>query len=170
MNDYVTLKELADEIGLDKSNTRRYVIKHGFAWSKVRTKESGNQVENVLSKQDADAIMETRKKQGFSSLQIVQKSNVGWFYVIQVVPELDPLRIKLGFSSDTERRLAAYKTVSPTANILALYPCKLTWEKAAIESVTRVECVNISNEVFQCKDLSNLIERCSQFFELMPKE
>lgn len=170
MNDtnYISMKELAAELGLDRSNVRKYVLQQGFSWLRVRTGDSGNQLVNALTQEDAETIIELRKSQGFTNKPMMVQNGDGWFYIVQIIPELDSLRVKLGFATDTQRRLSAFKTVSPTANLVKNWPCRLTWERAAIDSVTREGCRLIANEVFACDDLLALIERCDQFFALMP--
>jgi len=167
---YVSMKELANEIGLDRSNMRKYVLQQGFSWLKVRTKDSGGQLVNALTREDADAIIELRKSQGFTNNPVVVQNGDGWFYIVQIVPELDSLRIKLGFATDTQRRLNAFRTISPTANLVKAWPCRITWERAAIDSATRHGCslVAYGSEVYQCEDLTALVERLDNFFAIMP--
>jgi len=63
---YITLRQLARDIGLDTSNTRKYVLKQGFEFVKIRTHESGNQLVNALSEQDAETIKLIRQKEGYT--------------------------------------------------------------------------------------------------------
>lgn len=168
MTEYVSTKQLGKEIGMDSSNTRKYVKKLGFSWLQARTPDSRNQLANVVTREDADAILEIRKSQGFSKDSQPIENGDGWFYVVQIIPEYDPLRVKLGYSGDPSHRLESYKTVSPSAKIIKVWPCKFAWERAAIDSVTRSSCKLIANEVFQCDSLETLVERCDAFFSIMP--
>lgn len=90
------------------------------------------------------------------------------FYVVQLVPELSPLRVKLGYSISMSDRLATFKTICPTAKCVQTWYCLPEWEQVAIVSATRTGCKKLSREVFDCNDLHSLIERCDQFFSLMP--
>ena len=165
--EYVSVKQLAQELGLDSSNTRKYVLSQGYSFLKQRTPDSRGQLANVLTKEDAEAIKALREEQGFTG-NAVANSAEGWFYIVLIVPELDPLRVKLGFASDARNRLQAHRTVAPTATLVKAWPCKRAWEQAAMDSVTRLGCQLIASEVFQCDNLDALIERCESFFELMP--
>lgn len=165
--EYVSVKQLAKEWGIDSSNARKYVIAQGFAFEKQRTATSGNQLANVLSPEDAEAIRAIRESQGFTGKAVANHTQ-GWFYIIQLVPGLDPLRVKLGFASGVKARLQSHRTAAPTAQLVKAWPCKRTWERAAIDSITRVDCKLISNEVFQCNDLDALTERAAAFFGLLP--
>jgi hypothetical protein len=166
---YVLLSTLAQELGLDKSSMRKYIIKHGFGFAQLRTAESRGQLVLALTLQDAEAIRELRQHQGFTLTQAAENGH-GWFYIVQVVPDLDPLRVKLGFATDPVRRLEAHRTVSPTAQILKTWRCRLSWETVAIQSISRVDCQPIGGEVFTCTDLDALVQRADAFFALMPNE
>ncbi len=92
------------------------------------------------------------------------------FYLIQLVPELSPLRVKLGFSAQIRARLATFMTICPTAKCVKTWYCLPEWEQIAITSVTRIGCKKLSREVFDCDNLKALFDRCNQFFSLMPQE
>jgi hypothetical protein len=165
---YVTLRELAEEMGLDRSNARKYILKAGFTFTKVRTPESGNQLTLALSREEAEAVLELRKSQGFGPGKRPIDNEEGYFYVIQIAPDLDPLRIKLGFTNNVESRLRAYQTVAPAAKLVKAWGCKRSWERAAIDSITREGCQLIANEVFECENLEQVVKRGEEFFVLMP--
>jgi len=62
---YVTITQLALDFGIDKSNTRKYLLKKGFIFIKKRIKETGNQQNLVLSEEDARKAREIRILDGF---------------------------------------------------------------------------------------------------------
>lgn len=169
MDNYVSISELAAMLGLDRSNTRKYAIKNGFNFSRIRTESTKGQLTLALPPADAAALLDMRRKQGYGS-GTASENGRGYFYVVQPVPELDPLRVKLGWATDAKSRLAAYTTISPEAKLLKFWPCRLSWERAAIASVTRTGCEQIGQEVFTCNGIQDILERCEQFFALMPKE
>ena len=164
----VTLRDLAMEIGMDRSNARKYILAAGFEFIRIRTKEAHNQLTLALVKEDAETVLQLREDGGFGPLQKPVEFNSGFFYIIQIVPDLDPLRIKLGFTTDTQTRLSTYRTVSPTATLLKAWPCKRQWEHTAIESITREGCTEISNEVFSAKDPKRTVVLGDNFFKIMP--
>lgn len=63
--EYVSLKQLADELGMDRSHARRYVIKLGLELVKRRTPGSGGQPALTVSAEEADFVRRTREEQGF---------------------------------------------------------------------------------------------------------
>lgn len=167
---YVLLSELANEFGLDRSNARKYVLKNGFSFVQVRQKTGlgGRQKVLALSTEDAVSVREMRSAEGFIEASVILTATQGYFYIIQPVPELDPNRVKLGYATDTKSRLDQYKTICPTAMIVRYWPCLPVWEQSVIASVTRTECNRLGVEVYRCDDLSTLVQRAEQFFELMP--
>jgi len=138
----------------------------------VRTPESRGQLTLALTPEDAEAIRELRNRQGFAisgkERRVVIDNGWGWFYVIQVIPDLAPNRVKLGFTKDTESRLQAHRTAAPTAQLVKAWSCKRIWEVAVIDSVTRVGCQLVANEVFDCDDIDVLLSLCDDFFGVMP--
>jgi len=56
----------------------------------------------------------------------------GYFYAVQVVPELAPQWVKFGRTNNVTRRLKEHRTVAPTALLLAAWPADRCHEVAAI--------------------------------------
>jgi len=166
---FVILSELAKELGMDKSNLRKYVLSKGLSFLKVRSGGNGQQVVLALTLEDAELIRESRKKEGFALAKVIMENGNGYFYLVQAIPEYDPLRIKLGFAVDVNARLQTYRTLSPGASLVASWPCRKSWEIAAMASITREGCKLVTGEVYQCDDLESLLQRGEQFFSIMPK-
>ncbi len=167
-DDYVSIKDLAKRLGMDRSHARRYVMKLGYTFHKRRTPDSGSQLTLCVTSGEADEIASQRADKGFIASTVVAVSDVGVFYVIQLVPDLDPKRLKLGFAESLEQRLSQYRTVAPTARVLRAWPCKRSWELTAIDALTRVGCRLILNEVFECDEPDALVKRGDAFFSMLP--
>ena len=102
------------------------------------------------------------------------------FYLIDLNPDWEPKdksrpphRIKLGYTDrPIKERLSEFKTSSPTAKVIKIWPCLFEWEKAAITSITREGCIKISDkkssEVFDCENLEKIRENADAFFSMMP--
>lgn len=171
MPSHVTLTELSLDLGLDRSGVRKYVLKHGFEPFAVRTPGSRGQSTLALRAEDAEAVKELRQSQGFAIGAVpgeIIDNSIGVFYIVQLIPELDPNRVKLGYATGMDGRLAAHRTAAPTATLLKTWPCRKVWEVTAIASISRIECKSLSNEVFTCDDVGRLLERADAFFALMP--
>jgi hypothetical protein len=165
----VSLKELAAKLGMDRSHTRKYVINLGIKPTKRRTPYSGGQLTLTVSAQEAEFICRTRAERGFLDPQKAVVAETGFFYVIQLVPELDPKRLKLGFADNAEVRLAQHRTSAPTARLLRSWPCKRSWERTAIDALAATGGRPIRNEVYEFTDVDVLLKRGDEFFALLPQ-
>jgi hypothetical protein len=105
-DEYISLKQLAGELGMDRSHARKYVLNLGVTPAKRRTRESGGQMTLPVSAQEAEFIRHTREEQGLLDSQKPVASENGFFYAIQLVPEFAPGRVKLGFA-DIQPRIIA---------------------------------------------------------------
>jgi len=166
--DYISIKHLAERLGMDRSHARRYVLKLGFKPEKRRTRDSGNQLSLTVTADEADAILKHRTEQGFAGQSKAVETEAGIFYVIQLVPELDPRRIKLGFAIDLNDRLVQHRTAAPTAKILKSWSCKRSWEGTIMDCLASQDCRHILNEVFECENIENLMKRGDDLFNLLP--
>lgn len=167
-DDYVSLKELALEMGMDRSHARRYILRNGFLPHSRRTPGSKNQRTLALTVEDADRIRALRREEGFSGSTKVVSRDVGWFYVVRLVPEFDPRRIKLGFAEDVGARLTQHRTAAPTATLVEALPCKRSWESTVIDCLTADDCRLVLNEVYECSDVDALQAKMIRLFEMLP--
>src|SRR5271157_2737812 len=88
--DFVSLKQLAGELGMDRSHARRYILRLGFTAHKRRTPDSQNQLTLAVTIPEAELIRGKRREGGFFESTKPVVKEVGVFYVIRLVPELDP--------------------------------------------------------------------------------
>jgi len=169
--EYVALRDLAQELGIDRSNLRKQILSSGLGLDlrKIRTKDSKGQLTLALTSEDAEMFRAARERQGFSDKPKPVANGDGWFYVVQIMPDVEPRRVKLGFASDAQNRLNAFRTVSPSAELVKSWPCKRGWELTVIDSVTRYGCEWLGGEVFDCDDLESLVGNCEAFFLIMPE-
>jgi hypothetical protein len=166
--DFVSLKQLAGELGMDRSHARRYVLRLGVTPHKRRTPDSQNQLTLAVSTHEAELIRGKRREAGFLESAKPVFKEIGVFYVIRLVPELDPRRLKLGFADDLVSRLAQHRTAAPTAAVVKSWPCKRAWEGTVMDCLAGVNCRLILNEVFECDDVDAMIRRADNLFELLP--
>jgi hypothetical protein len=124
-----------------------------------------------LSREDADRLASFYESHGGKREEETSEDAFqafGFFYVIQLIPEALPNRLKIGYTDNLQKRLAEHQTAAPTARILASWPCKRSWDYAAMDSMTREGCSWVLNEVFE-GDPEGFVRRGHQFFALMPK-
>lgn len=165
---FISLKQLSENLGMDRSHARRFVLKLGITPHKRRTHDSANQLTLTVTSEEAEKILEARRSLGFSEDRTAVDTEAGVFYVIQLVPELDPKRIKLGYANDLSDRLAQHRTSAPTAKVVSSWPCKRSWKTTVMDCLRMIGCKHILNEVFECEDLSTLIEHGDKLSALLP--
>ena len=134
----------------------------------MQSSEARGQLATYISKSDYELIKDEFNKPETTSDKNNENSGPGVFYVIQLEPDHDPGRFKVGFATSVQDRLRQHKTSAPYSVVLNTWPCKLLWEKTAIDSVTQ-GCEQLHTEVFRTDNLNQVIERCNQFFSLMPE-
>lgn len=175
MSESVSYKELSKRLGVDPTTIRRLIERYGAELAIQVQKGKGNTSNakwtHYLSREDADRLASfyESRYQGAadppSSEEPFQRT--GSFYVIQLVPEALPNRLKIGYTDSLEKRLAEHQTAAPTAKVLASWPCKRSWDYAAMDSITREGCKWVLNEVFE-GDPEGFIKRGNAFFAQMP--
>lgn len=166
--EFVSLKSLAVELGLDRSNMRKYVLKVGVKPHKRRTPDSAGQLTLAVTSAEAEVVRAKRREQGFLEASRPVAREVGIFYVIQLVPELDPTRLKFGYADDIQARLAQHRTSAPTARVVQTWPCRRAWEGTVIDCLAAAGCKLILNEVYDCDHVDVVIRRADALFDLLP--
>jgi hypothetical protein len=167
---YVSLKQLGKDLKLDKSNLKRYLLKEGIYTTFIRTADSKNQRTLAITEEDAEIYKERRQSQGFKYLNTPIISGKGFFYVVRIVPDLAPNRVKLGFATDVTSRMLSHRVAAPTAELIKKWACDRTWEQCAIASVSRIGCKHVGGEVFDCDSVEEIVKRANEFFNLMPEK
>lgn len=169
MNDKIKFTEIAKRLGIHQSTARRAVER--FATQLGITPIKGKQNILYLSRKDTDifithyeAISDRKVEETEVSLK-----RFGHFYIVQLVPEIIPNRVKLGYTDNLEHRLSENKTAAPTLKLLKSWPCKRSWDYAAVDCITREGCELVLNEVYE-GEIQGFIDRAEVFFNIMPKE
>ena len=175
MSESVTYKEMAKRLGVSPDTIRRLLDRHGaelgISVQKGRTATSNAKWAHYIAREDADrlaAFYETLHTGTDDLSEAESFERQGYFYIIQLVPEALPNRLKIGYTDNLEKRLIEHQTSAPTAKIIASWPCKRSWDYAAMDSITRAGCCLVLNEVFE-GDPNGFVERGNQFFAQMPK-
>jgi hypothetical protein len=178
--DLVSFKEIGQRLGVHRMSVRRIVDRVapqlGIEVQKARGNKTNANWGHYLTRDDADRLVayykrhigpgRTREDEGGGDDPV--KSQVfGVFYLIQLVPEAIPNRIKIGYTDSLPKRLVEHQTSAPTARVIASWPCKRSWDYAAMDSLTREGCTWLLNEVFE-GDPDGFIARGNAFFALMP--
>ena len=162
----ITLRTLAEELGMDRSHLHKYVKKIGIETTKIRTRDSGNQPTSAVTEEQAELIRKRRKDDGYQPRQEEGRlrtvtTDEGWFYIVLPDSEMRPGRVKLGFTGDLAARLSEYRTIAPEAKYVAEVECRRTWETAVRDALSNFHNLrSVAGEVFDYEgDVQVLVER-----------
>lgn len=86
------------------------------------------------------------------------------FYIVQIAPDIDPHRVKLGWTSNLKNRLRMYRTFSPTAAIAGEWYCPKDFEAEAIAAIVQDTCRSLSREAFDLDSLMAALGRADAYF------
>lgn len=171
MAEMVTIAEIVKRLGVDLTTVRRLIARESDVLQIVLHRGKGDKL--LLTKDDAEKLIasyEARRGPVSASADAsdtAKYDRYGYFYLIQLVPEALPNRVKIGFADNVEKRLAEHRTAAPTAKLLKAWPCKRSWDYAAMDSITRSGCKLVLNEVYE-GDINGFVERGDAYFGVMP--
>ena len=172
----IAIMDLADDLQVRKQRIFKILPRLGIRPTQRRELSRGNQNVATVSQSEAIAIRaeiekSAGKPSGNSSLSgspaTFYSDDVGFFYLIQLEPEHDPRRFKLGFTMDLDGRLQKHRCSAPFAQYTGTWPCKRVWERAAIDCVTN-GCEQLHSEVFRATSLEQIAAQAKSFFSMMP--
>ncbi len=163
----ISVIEIAKLHGKRPQAIHKIVRRLNIETTKIKSEEARGQTASYISKDDYETIKDYLVKPESNGNDDIDLSSSGVFYLIQLEPEHDPGRFKVGFASSIDERLRKHKTAAPYSKVIKTWPCKLLWEKTVIDSVSQ-GCERVHTEVFRVEDLDLVKERCDKFFLLMP--
>lgn len=171
-HDLIAVSELADELGMHRNAILKSVRRLGIEPVMQRDAERGGQRVAMVTTVEATVIREayaTRRRAGAdaSGDDEAFAAEDGRFYLIQLEPEHDPGRFKVGFTTDLDGRLRHHRCSAPFAQYKKHWPCRRTWERAAIDCMTD-GLERLHTEVFRGPSLDAVLARGERFFSLMP--
>jgi hypothetical protein len=168
-NEIISVIDVAKNLGKQKAHVFKILGRLSIETVKERCNDARGQKIAYITTDDYNRIREHfAGTEDDSEASFTQPDIGGVFYLIQLEPEHDPGRFKLGFATNIEERLRSHKTAAPFSKVLKTWPCKLLWEKTAIESVSQ-DCDRLHTEVFRSESIDEVQSRCEQFFKLTPK-
>jgi hypothetical protein len=169
----IQVSDIAKKTGKHKSAIFKVINKLKISTQKISGDDSRGQLASYVTESDSQSIIEYIGRNGnFVSEEKSEfnENQVGYFYLIQLEPNHDPLRFKVGFAINVGDRLIKHKCSAPYATIIRQWPCKLLWEKTAIDYIS-IGCERIHTEVFRApRSLDETIEKCERFFALFQSE
>jgi hypothetical protein len=174
----ISVIDLAAQHGMRKQTVFKVLARLGIETVKRagNSKASRGQLIAYISGDDAQRFAEEVRSMADANRRAADGDGPdaaipeqGVFYLLQLEPERDPGRFKVGFATSLPERLRTLKCSAPFTTVLATWPCKNLWEKTAIDCVTQ-GCERLHTEVFRTDSIDGVRQRCERFFELMPKD
>lgn len=164
----ISVIDMASELGKQKQHIFKLLDRLGVERILEKSASARGQKIAYVKPEDYERVKEYFSGVDSETSGLNVDSNTGGvFYLIQLEPDHDSGRFKLGFATNIEERLRSHKTAAPYSKVLKTWPCKLLWEKTAIESVAQ-GCERLHTEVFRSESIEEIKLRCDQFFSLMP--
>lgn len=171
----IAIVDLADEFQIRKQRLFKICKRLTIATESRREPGRGNQLVATVTAGDAELLREELAKPTASDGGVPGSEgggfgladDVGVFYLIQLEPQHDPGRFKVGFSMDPEVRIRKHRCAAPFAEYVKTWPCRRKWEQTAIDCVT-AECDQLHTEVFRAASLDSVVRKGNAFFSTMP--
>jgi hypothetical protein len=168
VDDLISIADAAKVLQRHKHSLFKVINRLNINKVLIKSEESRGQRAAHISNKDFD-ILKTHLD-GTSSSPVEQEndgSSGGYFYIIQLEPEFDRQRLKLGFATSVDERIRKHKTTAPFSTVIGNWPCKLLWEKTVIDYLTE-NCEKVYTEVFRVEDVEEIVRKAEAFFEMMP--
>jgi hypothetical protein len=176
-DDLISVIDLAKHYGKRKQSIFKILKRLGVEATKRQSANSRGQVIAYITSDEARLVVaDLTSARSFSesdgktegSIPEVLLAEQGVFYLLQLEPNHDSGRFKVGFATSLPERLRQLRCSAPLTTVVRTWPCKRLWEKTAIECVAE-GCERLHTEVFRTTSLESVITQCERFFELMPK-
>ena len=174
----ISVIDAASEIGLDKRNVFKILKRLGIETFLERSSSPNHRGQAIahISLEDFESLRNDMASKVTTPLAADSDTadleyvpiEAGNFYVIQLEPEHDCGRFKVGFAVSIAERLRSHRCAAPFAKLVKSWPCRRVWERTAIDCVT-AGCEQLHTEVFRTSELAGVITRCDQFFSMMPQ-
>jgi hypothetical protein len=172
----IAIVDLADDLQVRKQRIFKVLPRLGIRPTQRREINRGNQNVATVSQIEAAAIRVEIEKTALSSSAdgarfggpaVFTSDDIGFFYLIQLEPDHDAGRFKVGFTMDLDGRLQKHRCSAPFARYFGTWPCRRVWERAAIDCATN-GCEQLHTEVFRAAALDQVASQAQSFFSMMP--
>ena len=165
---YISVIDVAKEVGKAKQAVFKVLKRLGIESQKmIGAGSRGQKIAYITQEEYRLVKQEMQNMRESESENEPLMSEFGVFYIVQLEPDYDPGRFKVGFASNMAERLRSHRCSAPFAEVLKTWPCRSLWEKTAIECVCD-GCEKLHTEVFRVDSIQKVINKCDDFFSLMP--
>ncbi len=163
----ISIIEIAQTHGKRRQSIHKLVKRLGIEVVKRKSDNARGQAISYVTTSAYEEELKIQLEKPDNLIASTSTDGSGFFYVVQLEPLADPGRFKAGFTTDPGQRIRSHRTSAPFAKLIKVWPCKLLWEKTAIDCITQ-DCERLYTEVFRTESIDHVISRSDRFFELMP--
>lgn len=157
----ISVVDLASQCGKRKQTVFKVPRRLSFEPRKPRSAGRRGQLVSYVTAQESSLIVAELRSgaQASKSADAVAASvealpeEHGVFYLLLLEPEHDPGRFKVGFAVSLPERLRTLRCSAPFAKVVRSWPCKMLWERTAIDCVT-AGCKQLHTDVFRTESSS----------------
>jgi hypothetical protein len=172
-DDLISVVDFAREHGTRKQSVFKIVTRLGIKPEKRRSSGNRGQLISYLTAEDSSRIRDYLRSKVTADvadreMQTTTDEQGCVFYLLLLEPDHDPGRFKVGIADNLPERLRQHRCSAPLLKVLNTWPCKRLWEKTAIDCAA-AGCERVHTEVFRTESIESVVERCTRFFDLMPK-
>src|SRR6516165_4314836 len=124
----IAIVDLADDLQVRKQRIFKILLRLGIRPTQRRDANRGNQNVDTVNPSEAAAIRAeigrssdasgTGNSPSSGGTAAFTSDDVGFFYMIQLEPDHDPGRFKVGFTTDLDGRLQKHRCAAPFAQYL----------------------------------------------------
>jgi hypothetical protein len=165
------LFQAGEQLGVGYTTVRRYVSELCKVQEVEKIRTHTGHLASVITQQQIDWIKNNllptqSDKKKLLAKKTVDSGEVGFFYVILLVPEFSKTRIKIGFTNNVSTRLSSHQCAAPTAKLLKHWKCKRNWEGFLTDIVTK-HGTCIRSEVFDVSKLDPLFKDIEKVLDVV---
>ena len=117
MSEMIGIGEIAKRLNVDGTTIRRLIARESDTLKLDIQRGKGDKL--LLTREDAERLIASYEaRRGPISTMAeddAKYDRYGSFYIIQLVPEALPNRVKIGYADNVEQRLTEHHTAAPTA-------------------------------------------------------
>ena len=118
---------------------------------------------------DAPAVAETPQEPAqHATAGVAEPYYVGELYVLQIVPDVDPRLVRIGYSGAVDSIVAEAREDHRTARLVGSWPIRETWLPAVIDSITRNGFRQTAPGMYRVPRIETLVERIVGLLEHFP--
>ena len=119
--DMISVADAAKALGRHKQSLFKLINRLKLEKVFIKSEDARGQTAAHISSEDFDILKSHVEGASLTSVsQDNDGSTGGYFYIIQLEPEFDPQRLKLGFAASVDERIRKHKTAAPFSTALSI--------------------------------------------------